>query len=101
MLDDRYLTIQNCCCTTSDPQKMLYFGGSDMPSVEIFEEFEHHSSLCSIVVYSDCELISMLAKFVFTALAAKRNRYQRQKSLMTLEMESQHAKGFIPTYNAT
>ncbi|KHG09693.1 hypothetical protein F383_07007 [Gossypium arboreum] len=26
-------------------------------------------------------------------LAAKRNRYQRQKSLMLLEMESQHAKG--------
>ncbi|XP_060214899.1 receptor-like protein 4 [Lycium barbarum] len=35
------------------------------------------------------------------SLAAKRNRYHRQKSLMTLEMESQHAKGFIPTYNAT
>ncbi|XP_073306038.1 receptor-like protein 4 isoform X1 [Primulina huaijiensis] len=33
------------------------------------------------------------------SLAAKRNRYQRQKSLMTLEMESQHAKGFIPTYD--
>ncbi|KAL3501659.1 hypothetical protein ACH5RR_036108 [Cinchona calisaya] len=32
--------------------------------------------------------------------AAKRNRYQRQKSLMALEMESQHAKGFIPTYNS-
>ncbi|GAB2248435.1 hypothetical protein Droror1_Dr00008317 [Drosera rotundifolia] len=31
------------------------------------------------------------------SLAAKRNRYQRQKSLMLLEMESQHAKGFIPT----
>ncbi|XWS23279.1 hypothetical protein CRYUN_Cryun29cG0107800 [Craigia yunnanensis] len=27
------------------------------------------------------------------SLAAKRNRYQRQKSLMHLEMESQHAKG--------
>jgi len=27
------------------------------------------------------------------ALAAKRNRYQRQKSLMLLELESQHAKG--------
>ncbi|CAK7326521.1 unnamed protein product [Dovyalis caffra] len=26
-------------------------------------------------------------------MAAKRNRYQRQKSLMLLEMESQHAKG--------
>ncbi|KAL6587982.1 CBL-interacting serine/threonine-protein kinase 23 [Orobanche minor] len=35
-------------------------------------------------------------------LASKRNRYQRQKSLMALEMESQHAKkGFIPTYNVT
>ncbi|GAB4828908.1 hypothetical protein Ancab_018569 [Ancistrocladus abbreviatus] len=33
------------------------------------------------------------------SLAAKRNRYQRQKSLMLLEMESQHAKGFIPTLN--
>ncbi|KAK9074478.1 hypothetical protein SSX86_007076 [Deinandra increscens subsp. villosa] len=33
------------------------------------------------------------------SLAAKRNKYQRQKSLMTLEMESQHAKGFIPSYN--
>ncbi|XP_047981604.1 receptor-like protein 4 [Salvia hispanica] len=32
------------------------------------------------------------------SLSAKRNRYQRQKSLMTLEMESQHAKGFLPTY---
>lgn len=30
--------------------------------------------------------------FYFTALYAKRNRYQRQKSLMLLEMESQHAK---------
>ncbi|KAI4313967.1 hypothetical protein L6164_026910 [Bauhinia variegata] len=30
------------------------------------------------------------------SLAAKRNRYQRQKSLMLLEMESQHAKG-IPS----
>ncbi|XP_027097003.1 receptor-like protein 4 [Coffea arabica] len=34
------------------------------------------------------------------SLAAKRNRYQRQKSLMALEMESQHAKGFIPTYSS-
>ncbi|KAI3719981.1 hypothetical protein L6452_20888 [Arctium lappa] len=32
------------------------------------------------------------------SLAAKRNKYQRQKSLMALEMESQHAKGFIPSY---
>ncbi|CAK9327792.1 unnamed protein product [Citrullus colocynthis] len=30
------------------------------------------------------------------SLAAKRNRYQRQKSLMLLEMESQHAKGLSP-----
>ncbi|KAK9750340.1 hypothetical protein RND81_02G189100 [Saponaria officinalis] len=30
------------------------------------------------------------------SMAAKRNRYQRQKSLMVLEMESQHAKGLIP-----
>ncbi|CAH9082061.1 unnamed protein product [Cuscuta epithymum] len=35
------------------------------------------------------------------SLSAKRNRYQRQKSLMALEMESQHAKGFMPTYNHT
>ncbi|XP_022881995.1 receptor-like protein kinase At3g21340 isoform X1 [Olea europaea var. sylvestris] len=34
------------------------------------------------------------------SLAAKRNRYHRQKSLMTLEMESQHAKGFMPTYGS-
>jgi hypothetical protein len=34
------------------------------------------------------------------SLAAKRNKYQRQKSLMTLEMESQHAKGYIPTYSS-
>ncbi|MED6151332.1 hypothetical protein PIB30_081505 [Stylosanthes scabra] len=32
-----------------------------------------------------------------TSLAAKRNRYQRQKSLMLLEMESQHAKGLVPS----
>ncbi|CAN6549399.1 unnamed protein product [Malus baccata var. baccata] len=30
------------------------------------------------------------------ALSAKRNRYQRQKSLMLLEMESQHAKASTP-----
>ncbi|BFG16992.1 hypothetical protein CerSpe_032660 [Prunus speciosa] len=30
------------------------------------------------------------------SLAAKRNRYQRQKSLMLLEMESQHAKALTP-----
>ncbi|KAM2330201.1 hypothetical protein ACFX1X_021064 [Malus domestica] len=30
------------------------------------------------------------------ALSAKRNRYQRQKSLMVLEMESQHAKASTP-----
>ncbi|KAL0296765.1 UNVERIFIED_CONTAM: putative LRR receptor-like serine/threonine-protein kinase [Sesamum radiatum] len=33
------------------------------------------------------------------SLAAKRNRYQRQKSLMALEMESQHAKGYRRTYS--
>ncbi|KAL8531633.1 hypothetical protein ACS0TY_008288 [Phlomoides rotata] len=31
------------------------------------------------------------------SLSSKRNRYQRQKSLMALELESQHAKGYIPT----
>ncbi|KAL5553502.1 hypothetical protein UlMin_040903 [Ulmus minor] len=31
------------------------------------------------------------------SLYAKRNRYQRQKSLMTLEMESQHAKALAPS----
>jgi len=35
------------------------------------------------------------------ALSAKRNRYHRQKSLMALEMESQHAKGFIPNLNSS
>ncbi|XP_015578003.1 receptor-like protein 4 [Ricinus communis] len=32
------------------------------------------------------------------SMAAKRNRYQRQKSLMLLEMESQHAKGLSSPY---
>ncbi|XP_050224092.1 receptor-like protein 4 [Mercurialis annua] len=32
------------------------------------------------------------------SMAAKRNRYQRQKSLMHLEMESQHAKGLASPY---
>ncbi|KAJ4841368.1 hypothetical protein Tsubulata_016506 [Turnera subulata] len=32
------------------------------------------------------------------SMAAKRNRYQRQKSLMVLEMESQHAKGLPSPY---
>ncbi|XP_061985765.1 receptor-like protein 4 [Populus nigra] len=32
------------------------------------------------------------------SMAAKRNRYQRQKSLMLLEMESQHAKGLPSPY---
>ncbi|KAH9616676.1 hypothetical protein KSS87_020649 [Heliosperma pusillum] len=31
------------------------------------------------------------------SMAAKRNKYQRQKSLMDLEMESQHAKGLMPS----
>lgn len=31
------------------------------------------------------------------SLAAKRNRYQRQKSMMLLEMETQNANGFPPT----
>ncbi|KAG5062669.1 hypothetical protein JHK85_003852 [Glycine max] len=35
-----------------------------------------------------------------TSLATKRNRYQRQKSLMVLEMESQHAKG-LPSHFTT
>ncbi|XP_058194338.1 receptor-like protein 4 [Rhododendron vialii] len=35
------------------------------------------------------------------ALSAKRNRYHRQKTLMTLEMESQHAKGFIPNLSSS
>ncbi|KAL9241967.1 hypothetical protein vseg_016017 [Gypsophila vaccaria] len=30
------------------------------------------------------------------SMTAKRNRYHRQKSLMVLEMESQHAKGLVP-----
>ncbi|KDP29365.1 hypothetical protein JCGZ_18286 [Jatropha curcas] len=34
------------------------------------------------------------------SMAAKRNRYQRQKSLMLLEMESQHAKGLPSPYGA-
>ncbi|KAL8268871.1 hypothetical protein R6Q59_002669 [Mikania micrantha] len=34
------------------------------------------------------------------SLAAKRNKYHSQKSLMALEMESQHAKGFIPSYSS-
>lgn len=34
------------------------------------------------------------------ALAAKRNRYHRQKSLMTLEMESLHARGILPNFSS-
>ncbi|KAI4379165.1 hypothetical protein MLD38_005496 [Melastoma candidum] len=34
------------------------------------------------------------------SLAAKRNKYQRQKSLMLLEMESRHAKGLPPIFSA-
>lgn len=56
---------------------------------------------CLICIYTRM-LFSVLywCKFNNAALAAKRNRYQRQKSLMALELESQHAKGFIPTYNS-
>ncbi|CAI9756097.1 unnamed protein product [Fraxinus pennsylvanica] len=43
-----------------------------------------NKGLCGVPSLPDCPL--------FGALAAKRNRYHRQKSLMTLEMESQHAK---------
>ncbi|XP_073000097.1 receptor-like protein 4 isoform X2 [Typha latifolia] len=35
----------------------------------------------------------------FTSIAAKRNRYQRQKSLMLLEMETQNSNGFQTTVN--
>ncbi|KAJ8760756.1 hypothetical protein K2173_018697 [Erythroxylum novogranatense] len=33
------------------------------------------------------------------SMAAKRNRYQRQKSLMLFEMESRHAKGLPSHYS--
>lgn len=33
------------------------------------------------------------------SMAAKRNRYQRQKSLMLLEMETQNSNGFANTLN--
>ncbi|KAJ6910567.1 hypothetical protein NC652_021281 [Populus alba x Populus x berolinensis] len=39
--------------------------------------------------------IWLISAVVMGAMAAKRNRYQRQKSLMLLEMESQHAKGSL------
>ncbi|KAI3796201.1 hypothetical protein L1987_38867 [Smallanthus sonchifolius] len=34
------------------------------------------------------------------SLASKKNKYHTQKSLMALEMESQHAKGFIRSYSS-
>ncbi|XP_076908124.1 receptor-like protein 4 [Bidens hawaiensis] len=34
------------------------------------------------------------------SLSSKKNKYHTQKSLMALEMESEHAKGFIPSYSS-
>ncbi|XP_015967600.1 receptor-like protein 4 isoform X1 [Arachis duranensis] len=89
-------------------------GVPTLPSCPIFWENGRLSTRGKIAIGLSCFFVFcvvVLLVFVFirrrrndydfalphelTSLAAKRNRYQRQKSLMLLEMESQHAKGLV------
>ncbi|KAL2347539.1 hypothetical protein Fmac_001539 [Flemingia macrophylla] len=64
----------------------------DRPVVMLLIQFGCCRSYSKSYWWSESALVSARR-----ALAAKRNRYQRQKSLMVLEMESQHAKGLFTT----
>lgn len=62
-------------------------------------------SLVSILIPTICSFfhyqknIYRLYFRVSSAIAAKRNRYHRQKSLMLLEMETQNTNGFQSPMN--
>ncbi|CAF1928210.1 hypothetical protein HID58_065936 [Brassica napus] len=91
-------------------------GVPSLPSCPLLWENGHLSKGGKIAIAVSCVVVLVLVLLVIylcciwrgrhdydfapptdlTSLAAKRNRYQRQKSLMLLEMESQHAKG-MPT----
>ncbi|XP_050117052.1 receptor-like protein 4 [Malus sylvestris] len=91
-------------------------GVPSLPDCPLFWENGGLSKKGKIAIAVSCVLVFclvMLALYIFcirrrrndydfglpqdlTSLSAKRNRYQRQKSLMLLEMESQHAKSLTP-----
>ncbi|XP_022776994.1 putative leucine-rich repeat receptor-like serine/threonine-protein kinase At2g14440 [Durio zibethinus] len=87
-------------------------GVPPLPDCPLFWENGHLSNGAKIAIGISCfvfVLVLLLVIYIFCIrrgkndydfglpsdlmFAAKRNRYQRQKSLMLLEMESQHAKG--------
>ncbi|XP_027365950.1 receptor-like protein 4 [Abrus precatorius] len=87
-------------------------GVPSLPSCPMFWEHGRLSTRGKIAIGMSCLFVFFVALLVayiyirkkrngydfglpheLMALAAKRNRYQRQKSLMLLELESQHAKG--------
>ncbi|XP_076953629.1 receptor-like protein 4 [Bidens hawaiensis] len=93
-------------------------GGPSLPDCPLLWKNGGLSKVGKIAVGVSCGVVFLLALVItfvcirrrrndydfglpqeLMSLAAKRNKYQRQKSLMALEMESQHAKGFIPSYN--
>ncbi|KAK6116369.1 hypothetical protein DH2020_049831 [Rehmannia glutinosa] len=73
--------------------------------LHLFDSLSGNKKLCGVPSLPDCPLfwgkngLSTGGK-IGIALSSKTNRYHRQKSLMALEMESQHAKGFIRSYSA-
>ncbi|BBG94436.1 Di-glucose binding protein with Leucine-rich repeat domain [Prunus dulcis] len=70
----------------------LYSIGVHGGSIDLYG----NKGLCGVPSLPDCPLFWENGGLSKKALAAKRNRYQRQKSLMLLEMESQHAKALTP-----
>lgn len=88
-------------------------GGSSLPACPPFWRNGSLSATAKVAIGLSCLLFLCLMLFVIyiccirrgnndydfglpqdlMSLSAKRNKYQRQKSLMLLEMESQHAKG--------
>ncbi|OAY31265.1 receptor-like protein 4 isoform X2 [Manihot esculenta] len=92
-------------------------GGPSLPQCSLFWENGHLSTGGKVGIALSClVVVSLLLLVVYIyikrsrndydfapphdlmSMAAKRNRYQRQKSLMLLEMESQHAKGLSSPY---
>nr|AMM42829.1 LRR-RLK [Vernicia fordii] len=92
-------------------------GGPSLPQCSLFWENGHLSTGSKVGIALSClVIVSVLLLVIYIyirrsrndydfapphdlmSMAAKRNRYQRQKSLMLLEMESQHAKGLPSPY---
>ncbi|KAJ9140684.1 hypothetical protein P3X46_031301 [Hevea brasiliensis] len=92
-------------------------GVPSLPQCSLFWKNGHLSTGGKVAIALSCLLVAsvlLLVVYIYVkrsrndydfapphdlmSMAAKRNRYQRQKSLMLLEMESQHAKGLPSPY---